>query len=107
MRVGSLWAFLRKRRMENIMDKKVCAIFMGVLLLLCFCTVAVSEPTRWSAPMNEYPNQWYPSSPPPQYNNQYGYGYQYPYSGYGYGNWGNPQGNTGFSGNPYYYYYGQ
>jgi hypothetical protein len=93
---------------ENIMSKIAHVIIASMLLVLWSAVAAVSEPIRWSAPMNEYPSQWYPTAPPPQYNNQYGYGNQYPYSGYGYGNWGGYQGGQGgFSGNPYYYYYGQ
>ena len=89
------------------MSRNVHVTIAVVLIILFSAAVAASEPLKWSAPMNQYPSQWYPSAPPPQnYNNPYGY--QYPYSGYGYGNWGNYQGAYGgFSGNPYYNYYGQ
>lgn len=67
------------------------------------------EPVKWSAPMNAYPNPWTPTTAPPTQSNPYGY--QYPYAAYGYGNAAaqyypgayQPQ----YSGNPYYYYYGQ
>ncbi|AFM27618.1 hypothetical protein [Desulfomonile tiedjei] len=78
-----------------------------VILLVLLSSVVVSnaDPIRWSAPMNEYPTQWYPTAPPPQQNP---YGYQYPAGyGYGYGTWGQyPSGYQGFSGNPYHGYYG-
>lgn len=87
------------------MNRDIHAILTAILLIICSAAVAFAEPIRWTAPMNDYPTQWYPSAPPPQYNNQYGYGYQNPYSGYGYANPGYYQGGQGgFSGNPYYYY---
>ena len=75
--------------------------------------LAADDPVKWSAPMDHYPSQWAPSSPPPTYYNPYGY--QYSYDPYGYGpsggNWGysgNYQGSQsqvqqGFSGNPHHY----
>ncbi len=84
-----------------------------VLMSVVFLFSPALAQVKWSVPMNEYPNQWYPTTPPPVYN-PYGYyypGYGYPgaYSGYGrqyqgvYGAY--PQG--GYSGNPYYYQYSQ
>jgi hypothetical protein len=84
-------------------------VLMGVIFLFGPAFAQV----KWSAPMNEYPNRWYPTSPPPVYNP---YGYYYPgygyypgaYSGYGRNNQayrGVPQG--AYSGNPYYYQYSQ
>jgi hypothetical protein len=93
---------------ESPMIKKfalAATVLMGVVFLF---GPAVAQ-VKWSAPMNQYPNQWYPTTPPPVYNP---YGYYYP--GYGYGTYGRqyqgvygayPQG--GYSGNPYYYQYSQ
>src|SRR5208283_3819179 len=91
------------------------AVIMIPAIFLC-ASVYGQDPIKWSAPMNEYPNSWYPSAaPPPSYYNPYGN--QYPYAGYGYGYGGYYGGNyqgayqqpqqRGYSGNPYNYYYGQ
>jgi hypothetical protein len=91
----------------------VAVILISVILL---CASAYGrDPIKWSAPMNEYPNSWYPTPAPPSYYNSYGY--QYPYAGYGYGGYygGQYQGayqqpqQRGYTGNPYNYnyYYGQ
>ncbi|HTY25370.1 MAG TPA: hypothetical protein VMC85_19720 [Desulfomonilaceae bacterium] len=83
-----------------------------VIVTLFFLGNAFAQ-VKWSAPINEYPNPWSPTAPPPVYNP---YGYYYPgYAGYGgYGGYGRyyqggyygyPQG--GYSGNPYYYQYSQ
>ena len=82
-------------------------VVMGIVFLF---GPAVAQ-VKWSVPMNEYPNQWYPTAPPPVYNP---YGYYYPGYGYAgaYGGYGRnyqgaygsfPQG--GYSGNPHYYQY--
>jgi len=83
-----------------------------ILVVSVFLFSPVFAQVKWSVPMNEYPNQWYPTSPPPAYNP---YGYYYPGYGSGYGGgYGRyyqggygayPQG--GYSGNPYYYQYTQ
>jgi hypothetical protein len=81
-----------------------------ILIISAFVLSPVVAQVKWSAPMSEYPNQWYPTSPPPVYNP---YGYYHPGYGYGggygryyQGGYGSfPQG--GYSGNPYYYQYGQ
>ncbi|MGA8831961.1 MAG: hypothetical protein ACLQT6_11170 [Desulfomonilaceae bacterium] len=94
-----------------------------ILLVICFSLFSIvlvcgsgmaQDPIKWSAPMNNYPEQWSPTPAPPQYN-QYGYGYSYPYAAYGYGGYGQNQGYSygygapsqqyggQYSGNPYYY----
>jgi hypothetical protein len=91
------------------MTKCILAAIALVILGLAFSGQAFAQnPVKWSAPMNEYPNPWYPTAPPPSYYNPYGY-YQNPYGYYGYGNrgYGGYYQQGGFSGNPYYYYYGQ
>jgi hypothetical protein len=89
---------------------KKFALAATVLMSIVFLFGPAVAQVKWSAPMNQYPNQWYPTAPPPQYNP---YGYYYP--GYGYaGAYGRqyqgvhgsyPQG--AYSGNPYYYQYSQ
>jgi hypothetical protein len=79
-----------------------------ILVVSVFLFSPVFAQVKWSVPMNEYPNQWYPTTPPPAYNPN---GYYYPGYGSGYGGgYGRyyqggygayPQG--GYSGNPYYY----
>ncbi len=91
-----------------MITKRILAAMMLLTFLMIFGHAFAQNPIKWSAPMNEYPTPWYPTAPPPSYYNPYGY-YQNPY-GYGYGGYGGYQGgyqNYGFSGNPYYYYYGQ
>jgi len=79
-----------------------------ILIVSVFSFSPVVAQVKWSGPMNEYPNKWYTTSPPPAYIPN---GYYYP--GYGSGDGGGygryyqggygayPQG--GYSGNPYYY----
>ncbi|MCX5862810.1 MAG: hypothetical protein WCG29_13160 [Desulfomonile sp.] len=85
-----------------------------IVSALCLCAAfAVEDPVKWSAPIDQYPSQWSPTSPPPAYYSPYGYQYDHPY-GYGQygGQWGyggNYQGSQrpaqqGPYGNPYYYY---
>jgi hypothetical protein len=86
---------------------------LTVFAVLCGLSPA-EEPVKWSLPMNNYPNQWAPSTPPPE-PNQYGgqnpqgdywngYGYQgSPQPQTTYPGWYQPQTGAGFSGNPYYY----
>lgn len=94
------------------MTKCILAAAALVIFGLVFSAPTFAQnPVKWSAPMNEYPNPWYPTARPPSYYNPYGY-YQNPYGYYGYGNPGYGGYNQGyqqggFSGNPYYYYYGQ
>ncbi|MGB6066271.1 MAG: hypothetical protein WBG50_15830 [Desulfomonilaceae bacterium] len=93
------------------------AIMMIPALLVCVSAFA-RDPIKWSAPMNQYPNAWSPTTPPPSYGYQYpyaNYGYGNPYAYYGYGgnyggyyqgNYQQPQ-QRGYTGNPYTYYDGQ
>ncbi|MCL5124557.1 MAG: hypothetical protein M1511_08690 [Deltaproteobacteria bacterium] len=96
------------------MDKKVLAICFALFFAVMCCSLCMGQdPIKWSAPMNNYPEQWAPTPAPPQYN-QYGY---YPYGAYGYGGYGQNQGYSygygapsqqyggQYSGNPYYYGY--
>lgn len=95
--------------------KSIALIFLGLVFLSGYVMPTdgiAQDPVKWSAPMNEYPTQWNPTTAPPSYYNPYGY--TYPYAGYGYGYYGNQyqggyQGNQygGQTGNPYYGYYGQ
>ncbi len=88
------------------------AVFM--ITLLSYNLSAAQDPVKWSAPMTQYPNQWSPTTAPPQYAYPYvynqsayppgygaegywGYGTQYP------GYYGRAQ--QGYSGNPYHHYY--
>lgn len=97
------------------MMKSSAIMLLGIIMLACGMTpdhCIAQDPVKWSAPMNEYPTQWSPTSAPPSYHNPYGY--TYPYAAYGYGYYGNQyqggyQGNHngGQTGNPYYGYYGQ
>lgn len=112
------------------MKRNLILIAAIIVPALIFCVSAsVAEPLKWSAPMSRYPNQWAPTTPPPQqyygypqYYDQvdpYGYGmHGYGYGTYGYGgNYGphpgfprpgyRQQGRGQFSGNPYNYYYGR
>lgn len=91
------------------MRRTSVSIFIAIILGISFSFSALAQdPIKWSAPRNQYPNQWQPTAPAPSqyYGNQQGY-YQDPYAYWygGYQNWGPPQ--PGFSGNPYRYYYGQ
>ncbi len=91
------------------MTKRVLAAMILIPLLVLCGQALAQNPIKWSVPMNEYPNPWYPTAPPPSYYNPYGY-YQNPYGYHGYGGYGGGYQNYqqgGFSGNPYYYYYGQ
>jgi len=64
------------------MGRKHVVVITGIIVLLSLPVPAPAEtPVKWSAPMQEYPNAWAPTAPPPSYNNPWGY--QYPY-GYGY-----------------------
>ena len=87
-----------------------------ILLVICFSLFSIvlvcgsgmaQDPIKWSAPLNNYPEQWSPTPAPPQYN-QYGYGYSYPYAAYGYGGYGQNQGYSyGYSAPPARQYGGQ
>ncbi|MGO9122237.1 MAG: hypothetical protein ACLQPD_32070, partial [Desulfomonilaceae bacterium] len=100
---GMEW--MLKRRAFMVRRTILAAI---ILIVSVFFFSPVVAQVKWSVPMNEYPNQWYPTAPPPAYNP---YGYYYPGYGSGYaGGYGRyyqggygayPQG--GYSGNPYYY----
>ncbi len=100
----------------------IVAVIVIPAILVCVSAFA-RDPIKWSAPMNQYPNAWSPTAPPPTYYNPYGY--QYPYANYGYGNpnayygyggnygagyyqgtYQQPQ-QSGNTGNPYSYYYRQ
>jgi len=97
------------------------SLMIAFLTLFCLVLavggVMAQDPVKWSAPMNQYPEQWSPSPAPPQYN-PYGYSY-YPYGAYGYGGDGQNQAYSygypapaqqyggAYSGNPYYGYYGR
>ncbi|MGC8657483.1 MAG: hypothetical protein ACP5U1_00245 [Desulfomonilaceae bacterium] len=101
------------------MDKRLLAIILGLCLIVMWCSLCMAQdPIKWSAPMNNYPEQWAPTPAPPQYG-QYGYGYSYypyGYGSYGYGGYmQNPGYSYGYgapgqqyggqySGNPYYGY---
>ena len=89
-------------------------------VLVTIGSLSTADPVKWSAPMSAYPNQWVSSPEPPNYYNPYGYRYPYagygygPHDYYGYGTQGYAAGypgysgyqQSGFSGNPYMYYYG-
>lgn len=67
-------------------------------------SASVAEPLKWSAPMSRYPNQWAPSTAPPQ--QYYGYGYPqhdqvdpYGYGMHGHGAYGYGYGAYGYGGN--------
>jgi hypothetical protein len=103
-----------------LMTRRLMFTILFSLLAALLPAVASADPVKWSAPMNQYPNQWTPTAAPPNYyNNPYGYYYPSGYSPYGvsqgygsYGGYQSPQQGYypggGFSGNPYHpYYYGQ
>lgn len=85
-----------------------------VPVLFVSAAVATQDPVKWSAPIDQYPSQWSPTTPPPAYYSPYGY--QYDPSYYGYGQYGGQSGYGGAYqgsqppaqqapyGNPYYYY---
>ncbi len=96
------------------------ALFILLLTILIAGGASANDPIKWSAPMNAYPRQWTPTSPPPPQYHYPGYNYGYPGYGYGHGWYGGygypgyhgggyagypPGGYGGYSGNPYYYGY--
>ncbi len=86
----------------------ICSALL-VVSLVCGMVYA-QDPVKWSAPADQYPEQWSPTPAPPVYD-PYGY-FQGAYGGgygqnhaYSYG-YGMPNQNYGagyYSGNPYYY----
>jgi len=97
------------------MNKRLLITCFTLFFIALACGLSLAQdPIKWSAPMNNYPEQWSPAPAPPQYN-PYGYSY-YPYGAYGYGGYGQNQAYSygygtpaqqyggQYSGNPYYYY---
>jgi len=91
--------------------KSLPVLFLAIAFSCLAVTSEAQDPVKWSAPMNEYPNPWYPTPAPPP--SQYypwgyygGYGGYYPgyYPGYYQGGYQGYGGQQGYSGNPYYYY---
>lgn len=100
---------------RGVMMNKTLIFVCWVLLIVSLSSAAVfaQDPVKWSAPADQYPQQWSPAPAPPVYD-PYGYS-QYAYGAYGGGygqnqghsyGYGMPNQNYGagyYSGNPYYY----
>ncbi len=95
----------------NTGQKILLSLLALMVGMVAICSA--EDTVKWSAPMPDYPSQWSPTSPPPNYYNPYGYQYYYDPYGFGVGgqhggsfqggaqNYQYPYGT--FSGNPYNY----